>query len=463
MKRHTSSQVICFQGRYRFRESFCALLLPIFAVTAQAQPGGVWEPPFTWPLVGAHLVHQPNGEILTWGDYTGATAHTWDPVTNVFTPVPNSHNIFCSGHAGMADGRYMIAGGFFTNSAQIFDFYVSDPGTWVTATNLNFTRFYPTCTTLPDGRILTVSGYDNNGYVTVPEIYDPANNSWTVLNNANMQVELYPFDFLLPDGRIFYAGPSLATHALNVATQTWSFVANSVNDGGSAVMYAPGLVMKCGSYSGVSSTTEVINMNAAAPSWQTVGSMAYERHDHNLTILPDGTVLTTGGHDNTGPVFAAELFHPSTNQWTTMASMVTPRQYHSTAQLLRDGRVVAAGADGYPSAEIFNPPYLFQGPRPVIYSAPSVIHYATRFRIQTFDADYIKQVNLVRLGAVTHSFDQNQRFVPLKFDVDLSQDPPSLVVRAPQRPTYAPPGAYMLFLINGSGVPSMGQYVFVLP
>ena len=138
-----------------------------------------------------------------------------------------------------------------------------------------------------------------------------------------------------------------------------------------------------------------------------------------------------------------------------------------TISILQDARVVVAGGDGFASAEIFNPPYLFQGRRPSIGSYPSSIGYNQKFKIKVklpTDAIKIEIVSVLRLTSVTHSFDQNQRYVPLKFEVlPLSDDVNSviLVVGSPSGPTIAPPGAYLLYVVSNRGVPSVGQYVFI--
>src|SRR5262245_44130780 len=111
------------------------LLIAAMAITARpaaAQSGGVWEPPFNWPIVAVHLLHHTSGDFLAWA-YDGPSAHLWTPGTNLFTPVPNNNtNIFCSGHAAMKNGLYVVAGGFFVNSTQVFDNQIQDPGVWLT-------------------------------------------------------------------------------------------------------------------------------------------------------------------------------------------------------------------------------------------------------------------------------------------------------------------------------------------
>ena len=144
--------------------------------------------------------------------------------------------------------------------------------------------------------------------------------------------------------------------------------------------------------------------------------------------------------------------------------MQNTRVYHSVAVLLPDGRVLVGGGGRPPSDdnivqnpnfEIFSPPYLFSGPRPDITSAPTVISYGTQFSIMTPDASNIVAVNLIRLGSVTHAFDQNQRIAKLNFVVSSGE----LDILAPIMATIAPPGHYMLFIIDQAGVPSIANIV----
>jgi hypothetical protein len=187
-------------------------------------------------------------------------------------------------------------------------------------------------------------------------------------------------------------------------------------------------------------------------------------------VLPDGTVLATGGGPDTNAVgvdnavLAAELWSPVTETWTTLASMSRPRLYHSNALLLPDARVLILGGGRFnggdaptdqKSSEIFSPPYLFKGPRPVIASAPSATTYGTNISVQTPDAASIGSVVLMKLGTVTHSFNTNQRIVPLAFTAGSG----TLSVQTPANANLAPPGHYMLFILNTNGVPSVASIV----
>lgn len=143
------------------------------------------------------------------------------------------------------------------------------------------------------------------------------------------------------------------------------------------------------------------------------------------------------------------------------------RLYHSTALLLPSGRVLVAGGghprdDGnadpdHPNAEIFSPPYLFRGPRPTIDSAPQNVAYGESFLVETPDAGTITGVSWVRLGSVTHGFNQNQRFSRLAFQ-QAPRDGIGLLLDAPASPEVAPPGHYLLFVLR-AGVPSVGRIV----
>jgi hypothetical protein len=190
--------------------------------------------------------------------------------------------------------------------------------------------------------------------------------------------------------------------------------------------------------------------------------MAYPRAFHNTTLLPDGNVLVTGGgtaldgYDINKATRRPELWSPATETWQTLASASIPRLYHSTALLLPDGRVFTAGSgnDGpaidQTQAEIFSPPYLFKGARPTIGGAPDLIQYGAAFSVSTPDAASIASVSLIRPGAVTHAFDEDQRALSLTFTASAG----SLTIQAPANANLAPPGYYMLFLVSSAGVPS---------
>ncbi len=453
------------------------------------------------PVVPMNMVLLDNGKILLWDggpDCLGAVSPTiWDPVANTFTAVPLENqtevrDIFCSDQTVLANGDIVVAGGhdctsstyIGTNIANLFD-----PSTdkWTFLPNMSDRRWYPNALTLPDGRVLVTAGSAQNtlDYDPIPEVYDPVANTWTKLTGANQVIPNYPFMFVLPNGNVLAAGSDeakMASYVLNVATQTWSVVDPTVLDAGSAVQYLPGKIMKTGSSylsapadngggTPSAATTYVIDVNQPSPAWQQTASMANPRTHLNLTILPDDTVLATGGSTDIGgvnpahAVYQAELWSPATQTWEPMASEQVPRLYHSTALLLPDGRVAVAGGGhnfynniAYPNAEIFSPAYLFKGPRPTITQAPPTnLAYGNAFFVGMSDADAasIASVAMIRNGSVTHAFNTDQTYVPLTF----TRTAGGFLVTAPANSNLAPPGYYMLFFVNKNGVPAVAPFV----
>jgi hypothetical protein len=192
--------------------------------------------------------------------------------------------------------------------------------------------------------------------------------------------------------------------------------------------------------------------------------MAYGRKLHTATLLADGKVLVTGGTQgsedpntsSSNPAYACEMWDPATGTWTTMASLTVFRGYHSIALLLPDGRVLSAGGEfGGASAEVYSPPYLFNGSRPTITSAPTSIAYGQSFFVGTPNATSISKVTLIALGSVTHHVNMGQRISRPAF----SQASGGLNVTAPSNSNLVPPGYYMLFILNSTGVPSVAKIV----
>jgi hypothetical protein len=198
---------------------------------------------------------------------------------------------------------------------------------------------------------------------TLPEIYNPATDSWQQLPQAQRWMPLYPFMFVLPNGKVFDAGPDKTTRTLDVNTGQWTVVGESHIDGHSAVMYRPGKILKSGSWAepefvglDVTNRAESIDFSDPSPHWDEVAPMNYDRAYHTLTVLPDGKVLATGGQnasdgvDERTGILATEIWDPEANTWTIGASARRPRLYHSSAILLPDGRVLLAGGGAFGNA-----------------------------------------------------------------------------------------------------------------
>ena len=449
-------------------------------VTGSGPVTGQWSPVQTWPFMAAHAHLLPNGNVLFWPSFDlGNNPTLWNPVTNKFTTVPMAaYNIFCSGHSLLQDGRLFVAGGHAGNQGDgLISSTVYDPSsnTWTKTSDINAPRWYPTNTTLPSGDVLVVSGYTTTGvFNTLPQVWHPATNTWSNLTSAELMQPLYPMMFVAPSGQVFNAGPDQITRYLDTGgTGTWTTVGNhsyaGTRDYGSSVIFDGKVMVAGGDGSGngpATNTAEIIDLNATNPTWQFTSSMSIARRQFNLTILADGKLLASGGSGGFGfdnaasPVYAAEMWDPATGKWTTMDSITVYRGYHSTALLLPDGRVLSAGGEQTgASAEIYSPPYLFKGTRPTITSAPSSVKYGQTFLVATPDAANISQVTWIRLGSVTHSFNQNQRLNHLQF----MQASGGLNITAPANANLAPPGHYMLFLLNGTGVPSVASIIQITP
>lgn len=444
-------------------------------VFGQEAVTGQWTRVPNLPISPVHNVYLPNGRIMMMGRFFNQTL--WDPATQSAGNLPNpGYDLFCAGHGYLPDGRVLVAGGHIADFVGLARASVYDPGTnsWNPAPDMNAGRWYPTVTTLPDGEVLVTSGSMDTsiGMNTLPQVYQPATNSWRNLTSAQLEQPMYPMMFVAPDGRVADVGPGTTTRLLDTrGTGNWSFVAernHGFRDYGTAAMYAPGKILVVGGGDPPQDSAEVIDLNAAHPSWRTVAPMSVARRHHTGTLLPDGKVLVTGGTSGPGhnnpdaPTLSAELWDPLTESWTTLASGSVPRLYHSAALLMADGRVAVMGGersadDVFPEVEIFSPPYLFKGPRPVMNGAPAQMAYGQQFRVQSAQAGAIGQVTLIRLSAVTHAFNMDQRLVELPFTPGAGV----LDITAPANANLAPPGFYMLFLVDTNGVPSVGSVVQV--
>jgi galactose oxidase len=440
------------------------------AVGAAGDPAtaGQWSAPFSWPIIAVHLHLLRNGKVLSWGKFLDA--QIWDPATKTFSPVPSPVNVFCSGHTDLPDGQLLVSGGHISDDQGLNTTTVFNPGTpaWLTKAPMARGRWYPTVTALANGQAVVIGGNDENFTANpIPEVW--SGSSWRQLTSASRTVAYYPRTFLAPNGSVFYAGESQGTYYLSTSgTGAWTFVANRLygtRDYGSAVMYQPGKILYAGG-GYTTNTAEIIDLNQASPTWQWTSPMAYARRHMNATILPDGTVLVTGGtsgnssfSDEANAVHAAELWNPTSGTWTTLASNSVSRVYHATSLLLRDGRVLhtgsgdASGAINHYDAELFSPPYLFKGTRPTVTQSPTQVYYGQDFFVATPDPNGIARVTMLRPGSVTHAFDMNQRFNELTF----TRVTGGLNVSPPTNANLAPPGQYLLFVLNASGVPSRAR------
>lgn len=460
-----------------------ALALAVLALLAtpaatQTPGGGSWTSMGSLPFFPTAMHTLPTSKVLFFGgDVQGTppgppanSLRTWDPATGqTSTLASTGYDLFCAGHSFLADGRLFLTGGHIANFVGLPNAgtYDAATNTWTRLPDMNAGRWYPTNTTLANGDVLVVSGQIDTtiGVDALPQVFSPGTRTWRNLTGAQLTLDLYPRMHLVPNGRVFNSGPSGTTRYLDTAgTGSWSVVGTrpgGTRDYAPSVMYDTGKIVFIGGGDPPTAATAVIDLTAAAPAWRTVAAMATPRRHHNATLLPDGKVVVTGGtsgsgfNDTSRPVLAAELWDPATERWTTLAGQTVGRFYHSLALLLPDGRVMSAGGNGRPQVEVFSPPYLSGAGRPTITGAPASVDYGQGFAVQTPNGAAITQVTWIRLPSVTHAFDQNQRFNRLAFIPATG----GLTVTAPSSANVAPPGHYMLFILDGQDVPSVARIV----
>jgi len=480
------------------------------ATGVSADPGvsGAWSAVIDTEVVPVFQAVLPDGKVLMWdsvGDNAAETypvqtftrALVWNPAGNTYKRVDvQGYNIFCAGFAHLQNGNVLVAGGNKDSSlagivqTHIFDWRTE---TWSRGPDMAAGRWYPTVAEMANGEATIVGGGPS-----IDEVYQ-TNGLIRQLSNATDSTyggRLYPFINSRPDTQLGLYGPYDLLNTL-VTSGNGALTGSRARDGivrdyGSFATYDIGKTLVTGGgnvsedgLAKVPTRTSVILDTTAGlvPSVATTGSLNTRRRQFNATILADGSVLATGGETSAAvsPIVdldhaatAAERWDPATGGWTTLAAASRIRQYHSTATLLPDGRVLTGGGGvcgicmdvGYleKNVEYFTPPYLYAkdgsgklAPRPVISSAPTGIGVNTAFAVSSPQAATIRKVGLVGLSGVTHDVDAGQRYVPLKFTVSGT----TLTVAGPPSGGAAPPGYYMLFVTDSSGVPSVAKMVQV--
>jgi hypothetical protein len=213
-----------------------------------------------------------------------------------------------------------------------------------------------------------------------------------------------------------------------------------------------------------------------------------ERLNGNALLLPDGTVLCIGGVQHTGDhlnpatgsdsdaVLSVEIFDPLApigKQWSIGAKITRPRNYHCTAVLLYNGKVLLAGSDRDAQKElisqdlsydIYTPDYLWRGPRPEFAQGEDVVRYGNRLNIRLGKEWKVSDLNLdkccvIRTYAMTHTFGYDERYVGLKVGIISDSE---FFVSIPNNSSLLPPGYYYLFLVSKAGAPSIGHIIQIL-
>ena len=417
--------------------------------------------------------------------------HVYDPATGTFTTATPTDSLFCSGLAKLPDGRVLVAGGYGASSngmLGIADTNIFDPATntWTRAADMHLKRWYPDLTELPDGRYVATQRQLQRRQHLVGHPRGLRSDGEHLDAAVRYQHPAGPrggVPVLLPGserqglhhrpvrGRLVLARRQRADLDAGRRQRRDERLVGDVPAGQDPLQRRRGerdLGPATRSRRHADHRPDLGYAGLAR-----VAPMHYPRIYHTLTMLADGRVLAVGGEATsdqsviTSGTLPAEIWDPATNQWTTIDSIAAARNYHSTAVLLPDGTVLIAGG-GHPTglsdpgqfnAQVYSPSYLFNGPRPTITSGPGSATYGGTMTVTTPDAASISAVNLVSFGSDTHQSDMNQHFVPLSFTAGSG----TLSVQAPAGGAIAPPGDYMLFIVNKAGVPSVAATVHVSP
>jgi hypothetical protein len=421
-------------------------------------------------------------------------------------------DFFCGGDTFLPDGTLLSAGGNLAYPGNGHgnlgrpDCLGFDPvgGQWRNLGRMHHGRWYPTLLPLEDGRVLAVSGLnDTDGTLNRTfEVYDPATDAWHELpvpeGGLFFGMPLYAHLFLLRDGRILFTGGRMDDPSpqgpvtLDLATDPVTITGvpglddPATRNQSASVLLPPAQEQRVmiigggpGDASNATGSTSVIDMTEPDPRFQPGAPMSLPRMHLNAVLLPDRTVFVSGGalarEEAVAARLESEIYDPATGTWRIAAAATVRRMYHSVALLLPDGRVVAAGGNPPPYGhqvpwvppdeneelrlEVYSPPYLFSGARPTLSAVPTEWARGQQVEIRTPHAGDIRWLSLIRPGATTHAFDNSQRLI----DVPISQQGAGVVRAAvPVEPTLAPPGWYMLFLVDTAGVPSVASWVHLL-
>ncbi|MFI9506149.1 galactose oxidase-like domain-containing protein [Nocardia sp. NPDC052566] len=396
-------------------------------------------------------------------------------------------DLFCVGQAFLPDGRLLAAGG--TERYDPFyglpDALVFDPVSraWNAVPDMAFGRWYPSLATLPSGNVVAVSGLGADNFLSVvPELFDTATQTWRQLPVPG-PIPMYGHLILLADGRLFYTGgqyganngmrPSIWDPVTGATVEVPGLAEPGSRNQSTSVLLPPAqqqrvMILGGGGFDMHSpapalADTRIVDCAAPAPAYEAGPPMDHARMHLSAVLLPDRTVLATGGSGMEEMAHAApphaEIFDPAMGTWMHTAPSRIARLYHSVALLAPDGKVITAGSNPGRKTEelrieIYWPPYLFHGPRPRFELASQSVGYGAT--ITAAGETALREVNMMRPSACTHSCDNEQRLIDIEFT---TAAPDSVTMTMPADPALAPPGWYLLFLVDAGGVPSIGRWL----
>ena len=463
-----------------------------------AKKEGRWSEVIDWPHVAVSASNLPDGRVVTWSSNQKTSfprgteftyASTWNPITHRFIDVNNTYQDLFAAHLSLLeDGRLFVSGGNNqVKKSSVFDF---KDNTWMQLDDMNRGRWYPTNVSLPSGEVLTALGSSGGRY---PEVWNEKT-GWKVLTGVDLtspilqyeryyENEWWPLLHVAPLGYVFHSGPTPLMH--NISTQNLGSILQVGVENrawypkhGTTIMYDEGkLLVAGGAISGVnkksSNQSMLIDINSTTPKVTTIDAMKYPRKFHNGVMLPTGEVLVVGGNQSgikfsdKESVLPVEIWNPQTKKWREGADILVPRNYHSIALLMPDGRVLSAGGGlcncsaDHMNGQLYSPPYLFNNEgsladRPRLIVASDIIRNGQQFTLQS-DAD-IEKFSMVKMSATTHGVNSDLRYLTPIFT---SSGHGQYTLTAHANTNILTPGYWMLFAINEKGVPSIAKIIRV--
>ncbi|MCO5550526.1 hypothetical protein L7F22_004013 [Adiantum nelumboides] len=468
-------------------------------------------------LTGARCRYQP-AELTLKHDCSAHSIVYTPGLANPVRPLYIQTDTWCSSGQFNKDGTLIQTGGDFEGIAKVRRFWPCAPNgncDWAESAkeSLKMGRWYASNQLLPDGYTQIIVGGRN--VFTYEFIPNPSSSPATYLpflqSTSDAQADnLYPFLHLLPDGSLFiFANRDsiILNYKSNAILKKLPSIPGEPRNypsAGSSVMlplraadgYADVEILVCGGaqygaflnpsqFLPASQTCGRINVLAAEPQWE-METMPMQRTMGDMVLLPNEDVLIINGAQNgcqgwgfaNNPALSPVVYNPRKpkgERFTTMAATTIPRLYHSTANLLPDGRVIVAGSNThqyytftgeFPTelrVEAFLPNYLdsvYNNMRPRIMEAPEKVTYNEKFevRVAVDGADAGKEMRLSLMSAPfnTHSFSQGQRLLSLQVLPPSAAGTDNVYIisaTAPALPSLAPPSFYMLFAVN-NGIPS---------
>lgn len=475
---------------------------PVFKVgQAQAQmlmvedlnSMGEWGPVKTWPFVYVAAANLPDGRIIAWGGnqrtrfsggqftYTGV----WDPLTDQITEhTYDQHSMFCAMPTMRENGEVFVVGGDGPTNNRTSTFnYQTD--SWEHIDTANADRWYNGSLQLPNGQVFMALG-GQSSTSRYPELWTEGE-GWRWLTGIDLQAPIldytsygkpkwFPMMSVAPDGDILHVGPTPIMHNINPAGDGSIEEAgagitgwDSNNQAGTMIVFDEGKILTLGGISSKNRAT-IVDMNGAIPQVTAVTNLSQPRAHSNAIMLPTGEVFVVGGTDqnvwfsDAGTILTPEIWNPQTQTWRQVADHIKPRNYHSVALLMSDGRVFSGGGGlcgcsaDHPDHQVYSPGYLFNpdgtpANRPAITFAPDITTFGDVFNVTT--VQNIDRFTMIKMAGTTHSHNTDTRFLNVSFTGDTG----AYQLTMESNSNVLTPGYWMLFALNDQGVPSESKVI----